>query len=56
MPDPGDETRPCALVGTEHEHVWMITCKPFPPDEFTEKQVNEWFENHPRCSFEYVKE
>jgi hypothetical protein len=61
LPDPGDSTRPCALVGSELEHKWHAYCRDgsdgsgFPPKLMGEAQVVEWFKRHPKCSYEYVE-
>lgn len=48
--DPGNETRPCALVGTR-DSIWEEMCQPVPPIEKTEEQVTKWRIRHPLCSY-----
>lgn len=51
MDDPGDGTRPCALVGTLYEAIWMVLCQPEPPEEKSAAQVAQWQARHPLCSY-----
>ena len=62
LSDPGDGTRPCALVGTRFEDYWSIACDQgpnqggIPPYEFeSQVQVDQWFFRHPLCSFQYTE-
>jgi hypothetical protein len=50
LPDPGDGTRPCALVGTEHGYIQQKMCEPRGPLEMTEEQATQWAADHPLCS------
>lgn len=56
MPDPGDGTRPCALVGTVAEPIWQQLCEPEPTIEKTPEKVTQWQERHPLCSYTWVEE
>lgn len=65
LPDPGDGTRPCALVGTMYESWWTEVCDEGPADGRvgvppfvieTQEEVDEWFWRHPDCSFEYIEQ
>jgi len=51
MDDPGNSTRPCALVGTNLENIWTEMCQPEPPLEKTAAQVGKWQMRHPNCSY-----
>lgn len=51
MDDPGDGTRPCALVGTEYEYIWARLCQPEPPMEKNVDEVAVWQSRHPLCSY-----
>lgn len=51
MDNSGNDTRPCALVGTPYEFVWLHHCQPLPPLELPEGKVAQWQEWHPLCSY-----
>lgn len=53
-PDPGDGTRPCALVGTPFEPIWTQMCQSAPPLEKTPEKVVLWQSWHPLCSYTWV--
>lgn len=54
----GDK-RPCMLVGTEFQHAFDVACKEaitgIPQFMAHTTQVQRWEENHPNCSFKYMK-
>lgn len=65
-PDPGDGSRPCALVGSREESKFTSLCQDgdirkgienrtgLPPLVLdTQEQVDTWFARHPDCSFTY---
>lgn len=52
----GDDVRPCALIGTEHEYMWTQRCEPTPDMRKTEKEVGDWYEYCPNCSYIYEEE
>lgn len=51
LPDPGDGTRPCVLVGTQYRAVWDVMCQNQPPMEKTSEEVAVWQARHPLCSY-----
>lgn len=53
LDDPGDGTRPCALIGSQWESVWRVMCEPEPPMEKTPEEVGVWQQRHPECSYRY---
>lgn len=54
--DPGDETRPCGLIGTQNEDAFNEWCKPEPFSPRSKRQVDEWMWRHPKCSYEWIHE
>ena len=60
-PDPGDDTRPCSLVGTSEQRCFDVACKDFtggiPPKVIaTKHRLDQWSRWHPKCSYVYVAE
>ena len=51
MPDPGDGTRPCALVGSRWQDIWDALCKDQPPIEKTQEMVERWAYWYPGCGY-----
>lgn len=51
LPDSGDSTRPCALVGTNQDDIFRVACEPEPLMEKTAEQVTQWQQRHPLCSY-----
>lgn len=56
--DPGDGSRPCALVGSQEEGARTKYCRPEersePPERYniwTEESKNQWQADHPNCSY-----
>lgn len=56
--DPGDGTRPCALVGTQDDGAFKKACDDGIPPlvKDTQAEVDQWFQRHPLCSFIYEAE
>ena len=55
--DPGDGSRPCGLVDESEEPRYLTTCFPEGPLEFqTQAMVDQWNNDHPLCSFDWVEE
>jgi hypothetical protein len=60
--DPGDGSRPCALVGTGDDGARKRFCRPeereSPPanyDEWDERTALQWQADHPSCSYVFVE-
>jgi len=54
--DPGDGSRPCALVGTAAEPVYQDRCYPEGPEFFYNQQsLDQWEADHPLCSHTWVE-
>jgi hypothetical protein len=54
--DPGDGSRPCALVGTPWESVYLDKCFPEGPAMFYDQQsLDQWESDHPLCSHSWVE-
>lgn len=51
LPDPGDGTRPCALVGTQFQSVWDSFCGSQPPVEKSEAEASVWGHRFPGCGY-----
>lgn len=57
LPDPGDGSRPCALVNTKHEWMYTASCFPEGPLQFrTAAEVDQWTTDHPLCSHSWIEE
>ena len=62
--DPGDGSRPCALVGTNDDGARFKFCRPeehptdYVPenDIWDQRSVDQWQADHPNCSYEFVSE
>ena len=62
--DPGDGSRPCALVGTGDDGARFKFCRPeehpidYVPenDIWDQRSVDQWQADHPNCSYEFVSE
>jgi hypothetical protein len=55
MPRQPDDSYPCALVGTAFDHVFRTLCEQYPHEVIGRREtVEEWFVNHPGCSYYYV--
>ena len=61
--DPGDGSRPCALVGSQDDGARHKFCRPEerpepPPnyDIWDDRSVDQWQTDHPNCSYEFVSE
>lgn len=61
-PDPGNGTRPCALVGSGDEGARTKFCRPeenpeYEPslDIWSERSKNDWETDHPNCSYAFVE-
>lgn len=50
-PDPGDGTRPCALVGTNQDGAFKKWCEQEPTYPRREELVQEWIWRYPDCSY-----
>lgn len=55
MPDPGDGTRPCALIGSQDDGTWKKECEPYPPEVSSAERVAEWQMRHPDCSYTWIE-
>lgn len=54
--DPGDGSRPCALVGSNDDGAYLKFCYPEGPLEFaTQAMVDQWQTDHPLCSHDWVE-
>lgn len=51
LPNPGDGTRPCGLVGTNEDNAFRVACEIAPPMEKTAEEVVQWQMRHPLCSY-----
>ena len=51
LPDPGDGTRPCGLVGTRFEEIWHSFCEGQPPMEKTQEMADRWAYWYPACGY-----
>ena len=64
LDDPGDGSRPCALVGTGDDGARFKFCRPeehptdYVPenDIWDDRSVTQWQADHPNCSYEFVSE
>ena len=55
-PDPGDGSRPCALIGTNDDGAYLKFCYPEGPERFeTQVMVDQWQTDHPLCSHDWVE-
>jgi hypothetical protein len=56
--DPGDGTRPCALVGTNRQYAYDQRCSRDSgvPTEKSPEDVTTWQAEHPNCSYTWVAE
>lgn len=56
-PDPGDGSRPCALVGSKDDGAYRKFCEPEAPERFDEQvQADRWAADHPACSCTWIEE
>jgi hypothetical protein len=62
MDDPGDGTRPCALVDSPDDGARKQMCRPEeraePPlnyDIWTQSMVDDWNELHPKCTYTFTE-
>lgn len=60
--DPGDGSRPCALVGTQDDGARLKFCRPEerpepPPnyDVWDDRPVTQWQADHPLCSYTWTE-
>lgn len=53
--DPGDGSRPCGLVGEIDRDLIEATCWFKEPVIFSQRQKNQWEEDHPLCSYTWVE-
>ena len=56
LPDPGDGTRPCALVGTNDDGAYKKWCENEPVSPRSAKLVAQWQAFYPACSYTWVEE
>lgn len=64
LDDPGDGSRPCALVGTNEDGARFKFCRPeehptdYVPenDIWSDESVAQWQADHPNCSYTWVEE
>lgn len=57
MDDPGDGSRPCALVGSMQEEFYQRVCYPEGPERFhDQRSVDQWTSDHPMCSYTWIEE
>ena len=62
--DPDNGSRPCALVGTNDDGARFKFCRPeehptdYVPanDIWDQRSVDQWQDDHPNCSYEFVSE
>ena len=58
LPDDGDGKRPCGLYGTKSHKIWENHCQEMslgvPLHGATQMEIDQWFEDHPSCSFDYL--
>lgn len=56
LPDPGDGSRPCSLVGSKFEWIYDKMCFPEGPLDFaTQAMVDQWQADHPACSHDWIE-
>lgn len=55
LPDPGDGSRPCGLVGTGQDNSFRVACEGEPPEYKTVDEVTQWQTRHPLCSYTWVE-
>lgn len=56
LPDPGDGTRPCGLVGTNDDGSYKLWCEQEPISPRSEENVAEWVWSFPGCSYTWIPE
>lgn len=57
LPNPGDGSRPCALVGSQDEGAYLKFCYPEGPESFpNQRSLDFWLADHPLCSHYWIEE